>query len=122
MLQQLAAGSLNIAQAATDQSLRAILRGAPIRIVAGATASAPFRLIAAKTVRSWSDLKRKTISVGGLNGCINVSDTGEGRDGAKGFLVKGRHSRTDFRQNGGLEEKPLSGATRQQPRAARRSA
>ncbi len=66
VLQQLAAGSLDIAQAATDQSLRAILRGAPIRIVAGATASAPFRLIAAKTVRSWSDLKRKTISVGGL--------------------------------------------------------
>jgi ABC-type nitrate/sulfonate/bicarbonate transport system substrate-binding protein len=30
VLQQLAAGSLNMAQAATDQSLRAILRGAPI--------------------------------------------------------------------------------------------
>ena len=29
VLQQLAAGSLNMAQAATDQSLRAILRGAP---------------------------------------------------------------------------------------------
>src|SRR3954467_6529480 len=35
VLQQLAAGSLNMAQAATDQSLRAIFRGAPIRIVAG---------------------------------------------------------------------------------------
>jgi ABC-type nitrate/sulfonate/bicarbonate transport system substrate-binding protein len=55
VLQQLAAGSLDIAQAATDQSLRAILRGAPIRIVAGAAASAPFRVIAAKTVRSWSE-------------------------------------------------------------------
>src|SRR5947209_7440696 len=42
VLQQLAAGSLNIAQAATDQSLRAILRGAPIRIVAGAVSNAPF--------------------------------------------------------------------------------
>jgi len=55
VLQQLAAGSLNIAQAATDQSLRAILRGAPIRIVAGAASNAPFRVVAAKT-----------ISVGGL--------------------------------------------------------
>lgn len=66
VLQQLAAGSLNIAQAATDQSLRAILRGAPIRIVAGAVSNAPFRMVAAKAVKSWSDLKGKTISVGGL--------------------------------------------------------
>ena len=66
VLQQLAAGSLNIAQAATDQSLRAILRGAPIRIVAGAASNAPFRVVAAKTIGSWSDLKGKTISVGGL--------------------------------------------------------
>src|SRR5262249_35029093 len=50
VVQQLAAGSLNIAQAATDQSLRAILRGAPIRIIAGAAANAPFRVIAAKTI------------------------------------------------------------------------
>jgi ABC-type nitrate/sulfonate/bicarbonate transport system substrate-binding protein len=66
VLQQLAAGSLNIAQAATDQSLRAILRGAPIRIIAGAAANAPFRVVAAKTIRGWSDLKGRTISVGGL--------------------------------------------------------
>src|SRR3984957_8964654 len=65
VLQQLAAGSLNVAQAATDQSLRAILRGAPIRIVAGAASNAPFRLVAARTIKSWSDLKGKTISVGG---------------------------------------------------------
>jgi NitT/TauT family transport system substrate-binding protein len=65
VLQQLAAGSLDIAQAATDQSLRAILRGAPIRIIAGAAANAPFRVVAAKTIRGWGDLKDKTISVGG---------------------------------------------------------
>jgi ABC-type nitrate/sulfonate/bicarbonate transport system substrate-binding protein len=66
VLLQLAAGSLNIAQAATDQTLRAILRGAPIRIVAGAASNAPFRVVAARTIKDWSDLKRKTISVGGL--------------------------------------------------------
>ena len=66
VLQQLAAGSLNIAQAATDQSLRAILRGAPIRIAAGAASNAPFRLVAARTIKSWADLKGRTISVGGL--------------------------------------------------------
>jgi NitT/TauT family transport system substrate-binding protein len=66
VVQQLAAGSLDIAQAATDQSLRAILRGAPIRIIAGAASNAPFRAVAAKTINGWSDLKGKTISVGGV--------------------------------------------------------
>jgi NitT/TauT family transport system substrate-binding protein len=66
VLQQLAAGSLNMAQAATDQTLRAILRGAPIRIIAGAASNAPFRMVAAKHIRGWSDLKGKSISVGGL--------------------------------------------------------
>jgi ABC-type nitrate/sulfonate/bicarbonate transport system substrate-binding protein len=66
VLKQLAAGSLNIAQAATDQSLRAILRGAPIKIIAGAASNAPFRVVAAKTIKGWSDLKGKTVSVGGL--------------------------------------------------------
>jgi len=66
VLQQLAGGSLNMAQAATDQTLRAILRGAPIRIVAGASATAPFRVLAARSVRGWNDLKGRTVSVGGL--------------------------------------------------------
>jgi len=66
VLQQLAAGSLNIAQAATDQTLRAIVRGAPLKIIAGAASNAPFRVLAAKNVKSWADLKGKTVSVGGL--------------------------------------------------------
>ena len=66
VLQQVAGGSLNMAQVATDQTLRAILRGAPLRIVAGAAANAPFRVVAAKSVKSWSDLKGKLVSVGGL--------------------------------------------------------
>src|SRR5436853_2090344 len=57
VLQQLAGGSLNLAQAATDQTLRAIMRGAPIRIIAGAASNAPFRVVAANSVRGWSDLK-----------------------------------------------------------------
>lgn len=66
VLQQLAAGSLNIGQAATDQTLRAIQRGALIRIIAGAASNAPFRMVAAKGTKSWSELKGKSISVGGL--------------------------------------------------------
>jgi NitT/TauT family transport system substrate-binding protein len=66
VLQQLAAGSLNIGQAATDQTLRAIARGAPIRIIAGAASNAPFRMVAAKGTKGWGELKGKAISVGGL--------------------------------------------------------
>jgi len=66
VLQQLAAGSLNIAQAATDQTLRAIMRGAPIRIIAGAASNAPFRMVAAKGTKHWGELKGKSLSVGGL--------------------------------------------------------
>jgi NitT/TauT family transport system substrate-binding protein len=65
LLQQVAAGALNIGQAATDQSLRAIMHGAPLRIVASAAANAPFRMVAGKGIKSWSDLKGKTITVGG---------------------------------------------------------
>jgi NitT/TauT family transport system substrate-binding protein len=65
VVQQLAAGALNIGDAATDQALRAIARGAPIKIIAGASSNAPFRLVAAKGIKSWSDLKGKTVSVGG---------------------------------------------------------
>jgi ABC-type nitrate/sulfonate/bicarbonate transport system substrate-binding protein len=65
-LQQMAGGSLNMAQAATDQTLRAILRGAPIRIVAGAASNAPFRVVAARNFKGWGDLKGRTVSVGGL--------------------------------------------------------
>src|ERR1043166_8739111 len=65
VLQQLAAGSLNIGQAATDQTLRAIQRGAPIRIIAGAASNAPFRMLAAKGTKTWAELKGKAISVGG---------------------------------------------------------
>jgi ABC-type nitrate/sulfonate/bicarbonate transport system substrate-binding protein len=67
VLQQVAAGALNIAQVATDQTLRAILHGAPMKIVAGAISNAPFRLIGARQIKGWNDLKGKTISVGGVN-------------------------------------------------------
>jgi ABC-type nitrate/sulfonate/bicarbonate transport system substrate-binding protein len=65
VLQQLAGGSLNMAQAATDQTLRAILRGAPIRIVAGASSNAPFRVVAARNLKGWGDLTGRMVSVGG---------------------------------------------------------
>lgn len=65
VIQQVAAGSLNMGWAATDQAIRAIVRGAPVRIIAGAGAVPVFRVLGAKDVNTWSDLKGKRISVGG---------------------------------------------------------
>jgi NitT/TauT family transport system substrate-binding protein len=64
-VQQTLAGSLDISIAATDQFIRAVGQGAPLSIVAGAVTAAPFRVVGAKDVRTWGDLKGKTISVGG---------------------------------------------------------
>lgn len=63
--QQTVAGSLDISIAATDQTIRAVSQGAKLKIVAGAVTVAPFRTIGGKGVQSWSQLKGKTISVGG---------------------------------------------------------
>jgi NitT/TauT family transport system substrate-binding protein len=65
VIQQVAAGSLNMGWAATDQAIRAIMRGAPVRIIAGAGAVPVFRVLGAKDVKTWADLKGKRISVGG---------------------------------------------------------
>ena len=64
-VQQTLAGSLDISIAATDQFIRALAQGAPLAIVAGAVTAAPFRVLGAKDVKTWSDLKGKTVSVGG---------------------------------------------------------
>jgi ABC-type nitrate/sulfonate/bicarbonate transport system substrate-binding protein len=65
VIQQLASGSVQVAQSATNQTLRAIMKGAPIVIVSGALSAAPFRVVAAKNVKTWADLKGKKLSVGG---------------------------------------------------------
>jgi ABC-type nitrate/sulfonate/bicarbonate transport system substrate-binding protein len=64
-IQQLGSGSVDIAQAATDQTLRAITRGAPIIIVSGAVSAAVFRVLGAKSVKDWAGIKGKKVSVGG---------------------------------------------------------
>jgi ABC-type nitrate/sulfonate/bicarbonate transport system substrate-binding protein len=65
--QQTVAGSLNISTSATDQTIRAISEGAPLKIIGGAVTIASFRTVGAKDIQNWSQLKGKTISVGGAS-------------------------------------------------------
>jgi NitT/TauT family transport system substrate-binding protein len=64
-VQQTVAGSLDLSIAATDATLRAVAEGGGLKIVAGTVNAAPFRVVGNKTVKSWSELRGKTISVGG---------------------------------------------------------
>ena len=63
--QQTVAGSLNISIAASDQTIRAVSEGAKLKIVAGSVTVAPFSVLGAKGVTTWSQLKGRTVSVGG---------------------------------------------------------
>lgn len=65
VIQQIGGGSLDMADVATNQTMRGIMRGAPLKIIAGSIGNASFRLLGGKGVKNWGDLKGKTISVGG---------------------------------------------------------
>jgi NitT/TauT family transport system substrate-binding protein len=65
VMQQLAAGSLNIGTTGVADSLRAIDKGAPTRLVRISVGISPYEVVAAKDVKSWTDLRRKTIMIGG---------------------------------------------------------
>ncbi|MCC6609766.1 MAG: ABC transporter substrate-binding protein [Burkholderiales bacterium] len=64
-VQQITAGGINIGEAGQTDFARAINMGAPLKIVASEMETLPYSLIAGKEFRVISDLKRKTIVVGG---------------------------------------------------------
>lgn len=64
--QQLAAGAVHIGHAGLPDLIRAIEQGAPVRVIAAEVAVAPYTLVGGKDIRTVSDLKGKTISIGGI--------------------------------------------------------
>ena len=65
VMQQLAAGSLNFGTTGLADALRAADRGASTRLVRISVGISPYEVIAAKTVKSWTDLRGKTVMIGG---------------------------------------------------------
>jgi len=65
VMQQLAAGSLNIGTTGLADSLRAVDKGAPTRLVRISVGVSPYEAVGAKTVKSWTDLRGKTVMIGG---------------------------------------------------------
>src|SRR3974390_955908 len=60
VMQQVAAGSLNLGTTGLADSLRAADKGAPSRLVRIGVGVSPYEAIAARSVKSWIDLRGKT--------------------------------------------------------------
>ena len=63
--QQLAAGALNIGYSGFPDFVRAINQGAPIKIVINAIGTPPYGVYSKPAIKKVSDLRGKTISIGG---------------------------------------------------------
>lgn len=63
--QQLAAGALNLGYSGFPDFIRATNQGAPIKIVINAIGSPPYGVYSKSAIKKISDLKGKTISIGG---------------------------------------------------------
>jgi NitT/TauT family transport system substrate-binding protein len=65
VMQQVAAGSLNLGTTGLADSLRAADKGAPTRLVRIGVEASPYEAVAAPSVKSWTDLRGKTVMIGG---------------------------------------------------------
>jgi len=71
-VQAVAAGSADIAWTAPDAAILAIEQGAPLALVAGGQNSIPYSLIVQPTVRSFADLRGKTLGTSSLTSGATV--------------------------------------------------
>jgi NitT/TauT family transport system substrate-binding protein len=72
VMQQVAAGSLNIGTTGLADALRAPDRGAPTRLLRIGMTVSPYEIYAAKGVKSWTDLRKKTVMIGGTKDITRV--------------------------------------------------
>ena len=72
VMQQLAAGSLNLGTTGLADALRAPDKGAPTRLLRIGVGVSPYEAIGARTVKSWTDLRQKTVMIGGAKDITRV--------------------------------------------------
>jgi NitT/TauT family transport system substrate-binding protein len=65
VMQQVAAGSLNLGTTGLADSLRAADKGAPTRLVRIGVGVSPYEVVGARSVKSWADVRQKTVMIGG---------------------------------------------------------
>lgn len=72
VMQQLAAGSVDMGAGGLVDPIRAIDKGAPITLFRTEASVAPYEVYAKKTVKTWSDLRGKTIMIGGVKDITKI--------------------------------------------------
>jgi ABC-type nitrate/sulfonate/bicarbonate transport system substrate-binding protein len=70
VMQQLTAGSLDMADASIPAPIDAVARGAPVAIIRVTEAAPPYDLVGKATIKSIKDLKGKTVVLGSL---VNIT-------------------------------------------------
>jgi NitT/TauT family transport system substrate-binding protein len=72
VLTQAAAGALNIGLPVAGDALRAIDKGAPLKLVRTDIEHAPHTIVAKPAIKSFADLRGKVISIGSLQGLDRI--------------------------------------------------
>ncbi len=71
-MQQIAAGSLDIVSSGIPDHLRAIDKGAPVKIIMNQIGTPPYMVYASSDIKKITDLKGKTVIVGGVKDITRV--------------------------------------------------
>ena len=72
VMQQLAAGSVDMGAGGLVDPIRAIDKGARITLFRTEASVAPYEVYAKKDIRSWADLRKKTIMIGGVKDITRI--------------------------------------------------
>lgn len=72
VMQQLAAGSIDLGSGGLVDPVRAIDKGAPITLFRTEATVAPYEVYAKKDIKTWADLRGKTIMIGGVKDITRI--------------------------------------------------
>lgn len=72
VMQQLAAGSIDMGAGGLADPIRAIDKGAPVTLFRTEASVAPYEVYARKDIKSWADLRKKTIMIGGVKDITRI--------------------------------------------------
>ncbi len=72
VMQQLAAGSIDMGAGGLVDPIRAIDKGAKITLFRTEASVAPYEVYAKKDVKNWTDLRKKTIMIGGVKDITRI--------------------------------------------------
>jgi NitT/TauT family transport system substrate-binding protein len=72
VMQQLAAGAVDIGSTGLADAIRGADKGAPARVLRIEVGPSPYEVLAAPTVKTWADLRGKTVMIGGVKDITRI--------------------------------------------------